>query len=344
MDDDDNAVPSTFTPRGESKGFIVDQVEAFGHMQAWGEDFFDAFTACISGHRMTPDLASRAIASYWRRYQALANYQESRGAAITLQAAFRGMDNRVVQKERAEAAARVQAMMRGAKTRGRTDEDLVKFRAAAKLQSAWRRHLAYVYVGKLRWQGKSKLARTFSWSNKSKRTKKASGGKDEKGGIKDRSVKDILAAAGADDPKPKGAVRRSMSFDRFSRVATAISSKPKEEGETKPAAPTFTKQLLFILLHRGPNGLGLELDQTNTVVNMVAGGAADVQGYFREGDTIASVDGIPLRGRLLQDVMDRSKNSYSFDVWRLSKVEPDPPPQKENKPVRRAFSWDRKKR
>ena len=86
-----------------------------------------------------------------------------------------------------------------------------------------RRHLAYVYVGKLRWQGKSKLARTFSWSNKSKRTKKASGGKDEKGGIKDRSVKDILAAAGADDPKPKGAVRRSMSFDRFSRVATAIS-------------------------------------------------------------------------------------------------------------------------
>ena len=42
-----------------------------------------------------------------------------------------------------------------------------------------------------------------------------------------------------------------------------------------------------------------------------------MQGYFREGDTIASVDGIPLRGRLLQDVMDRSKNSYSFDVWRL---------------------------
>ena len=37
------------------------------------------------------------------------------------------------------------------------------------------------------------------------------------------------------------------------------------------------------------------------------------QGYFREGDTIASVDGIPLRGRLLQDVMDRGKNSYSFD-------------------------------
>lgn len=47
------------------------------------------------------------------------------------------MDNRVVQKERAEAAARVQAIMRGTKTRGRTDEEIVKFRAAAKLQSAW---------------------------------------------------------------------------------------------------------------------------------------------------------------------------------------------------------------
>ena len=126
------------------------------------------------------------------------------------------------------------------------------------------------------------------------------------------------------------------------------------------------------------------------------GGAADTQGYFREGDTIASVDGIPLRGRLLQDVMDRSKNSYSFDVWRLTpvrlriyasrlrrgppwllsplrglpqsqpvpvspelaapvdshpvagrawpQVEPEPVAPKAVNPVRRAFSFDRKKR
>ena len=83
----------------------------------------------------------------------------------------------------------------------------------------------------------------------------------------------------------------------------------------KTAAPAMSKQLLFIVLHRGPNGLGLELDATNTVVNMIAGGAAEVQGYFCVGDTIASVDGTPLRGRLLRDVMDRHKNSYSFDVW-----------------------------
>ena len=89
----------------------------------------------------------------------------------------------------------------------------------------------------------------------------------------------------------------------------------------------------------------MELDATNTVVNLVPGGAADVQGYFREGDTIASVDGVPLRGQLLQDVMDRSKSSYSFDVWRLAKVEPDAVATKAaDKPVRRAFSFDRKRR
>ena len=151
---------------------------------------------------------------------------------------------------------------------------------------------------------------------------------------------DILA--GADD-KPKKPIRRSMSFDRFSKgVSSLLSSGDKSE--EKPAVPAKSKQLLFILLQRGPNGLGLELDATNTVVNMVPGGAAAVQGYFREGDAIASVDGIPLRGRLLQDVMDRSKNSYSFDVWRLQAVAEPEPERKALNPVRRAFSFDRKKR
>ena len=132
-----------------------------------------------------------------------------------------------------------------------------------------------------------------------------------------------------------------MSFDRFSKGVKSIMADKNDPAPDK--LPTKSKQLLFILLQRGPNGLGLELDATNTVVNLVPGGAADTQGYFREGDTIASVDGIPLRGRLLQDVMDRGKNSYSFDVWRLTPVVEEPPPKAMN-PVRRAFSFDRKKR
>ena len=179
----------------------------------------------------------------------------------------------------------------------RTEEDLIAFHAIQQLQAVWRGHLARAFVDKLKYKSKTKLQRTFSWSNKSKRTKPS---------FQNRSAKDILAAAGVDGGEKPKPVRRSMSFDRFSRTF----SKPKLDDSGKaPPTPSFSKQLLFILLHRGPNGLGLELDATNTVVNMVPGGAAEVQGYFREGDTIASVDGIPLRGRLLQDVMDRSKSS-----------------------------------
>ena len=192
---------------------------------------------------------------------------------------------------------------------------------------------------RLKGKSRSRLQRTFSWSNKSKRSKKVSAGGGRGDGTVKRSAKDILMGAGVDEVKPKP-VRRSMSFDRF----TSFRSKTKEESGEAKLTVSPTKQLLFILLHRGPTGLGLELDATNTVVNMVPGGAAEVQGYFREGDTIASVDGIPLRGRLLQDVMDRGKHSYSFDVWRLQRPDSSEPAGKPDKVVRRAFSFDRKRR
>ena len=77
--------PGTFTPRTERKGFIMDQIEALQHMLALGSDLVDAVVACISGHRMTPDMAALCITTYWRRYAAIAQYQEARGAAITIQ-------------------------------------------------------------------------------------------------------------------------------------------------------------------------------------------------------------------------------------------------------------------
>lgn len=331
--------PGTFTPRAASKGWLGDQIEAFVHMQQLGVDFVEAAIACFTGHRMTPDLAALCISTYWRRYSAIASYQESRGAAITLQAAVRGMGNRFAQRERyheMDATAKLQAALRGEYSDDQTDEEIAMYRAVARLQSVWRGHLARSFTDKLKWQSKSKLQRTFSWSKKGKKRPAA------KGGIKERSAKDILAGAGVDDAKPRNAVKRSMSFDRFSRGVKSIVASDKAEAPA--AAPKSSKQLLFILLQRGPNGLGLELDATNTVVNLVPGGAADTQGYFREGDTIASVDGIPLRGRLLQDVMDRHKNSYSFDVWRLTPVDPEPEKPKALNPVRRAFSFDRKRR
>ena len=356
--------PGTFTQRTPTKGFLGDLVGGFLHMQAHGEDVVAAFLACIRGHRMTEDLAALCIQTYQRRAMSIANFQETRGAAITIQNAF---FNSTIHRERVEAASHpvLRAVMRSDKDDEHTFEEWehIKFQAAARLQAVWRRHLAAVLVERLRGKGKSKsrLHRTFSWSNKSKRSKKGSGGGGRGDGTVKKSAKDILAAAAAEEATPKlaKAVRRSMSFDRFttnlrskskkengevgSSAAQTTTPKKEKKGEVKPTA-TPSKQLLFILLHRGPTGLGLELDATNTVVNMVPGGAAEVQGYFRSGDTIVSVDGVPLRGRLLQDVMDRGKNSYSFDVWRLEKPASPEPAAKANKIVRRAFSFDRKKR
>ena len=82
----DSAPGSTFTPRSnEDKGWLGNQLDAFAHMNSLGVDVFDAAVAAISGHKMTPELAALCIATYWRRYTAICNYQESRGAAITLQ-------------------------------------------------------------------------------------------------------------------------------------------------------------------------------------------------------------------------------------------------------------------
>lgn len=86
---EDELTPGTFTPRGEDKGWLGNQIEAFSHMQALGCDVFESAVAVISGHKMTPELAALCIATYWRRYACIASYQESRGAAITLQVSVR---------------------------------------------------------------------------------------------------------------------------------------------------------------------------------------------------------------------------------------------------------------
>jgi len=184
----------------------------------------------------------------------------------------------------------------------------------------------------MRHQKMGLLKRTFSW-NRQKKSNRPSAASPAANGFAFNKFGPPSTPAAS---KP---VKRSSSFDRFS-----MRSRSKTEGgasDSPKKASSLSKQLLFILLSRGPNGLGLELDATNTLVNIVKGGAADVQGYFKIGDTIASVDGVPLRGRLLQDVMDPRKVSYSFDVWRLARVEPDPAPVK---PVRRALSFDRRRR
>ena len=62
------------------------------------------------------------------------------------------------------------------------------------------------------------------------------------------------------NPTPGKPVKRSSSFDRFTRGrgsapgATPRQEKEKEAGAAPAPQQTFSKQLLFILLSRGPNG------------------------------------------------------------------------------------------
>ena len=58
---------------------------------------------------MTDEQAALCVQAYWRRYLSVINFQESRGAAITMQAALRGMRLRGDQRAKAQAAAMVQA-------------------------------------------------------------------------------------------------------------------------------------------------------------------------------------------------------------------------------------------
>lgn len=94
--------PGTFTPRGEDKGWLGNQLDAFAHMNSLGVDVFEAAVAAISGHKMTPELAALCIATYWRRYTAICNYQESRGAAITLQVSCCAKQHRALLLRRSE--------------------------------------------------------------------------------------------------------------------------------------------------------------------------------------------------------------------------------------------------
>ena len=172
----------------------MEQVAAFQDMTGAGAGVFDSMLAALRGHKMTEEQAALCVQAYWRRYLSLICFQESRGAAITVQAAFRGARSRGDIALKAEAAAKIGARVRGNFTREVTDYELVEFRAAAVLQAMWRltltltlnpnsnpnpnpnpkqamwrRHLACAVAGRLRWEKQGKLKRTFSWGSRGRK-------------------------------------------------------------------------------------------------------------------------------------------------------------------------------
>ncbi|KAL1529408.1 hypothetical protein AB1Y20_000357 [Prymnesium parvum] len=310
--------PRLSSPRGETPAA---KLAAFEQMRQRGAGWGEALVSIFRGHTMTAEQAAICVQAYWRRYAAAIRLCEERGAAITVQASFRAhsVRRRVASAKRAFEFARLSQSARGEAWRAEA-------RAAAAVQAAWRGRLARKAAAKERARSHARLKRGFSWS---RRAAAPRGGRDERRG----------AAGGEGTPR----LRRSLSFDRFVRPWHGDRERSAEAlragGAPKWAA--VSKELLRVVLQRGPAGLGLELDSTNTITKLVRGGAAEQQGLVRVGDTIACVDDFSLRGRLLQDVLDRSKASYTFDIWRLRPVEREEP-RAALRPVRRAFSFERK--
>ena len=97
------------------------------------------------------------------------------------------------------------------------------------------------------------------------------------------------------------------------------------------------------VLERGPQGLGLELDATNTVVTIKPGGRAERQGLLLVGDTVLTIDGKSCAGALMQDVMVPGRQCYVVEVSRPEMVQATPTPGSGvASRIRRSMSFDKK--
>lgn len=88
---------------------------------------------------------------------------------LTAQASYHGWIQREINRENALAAARVQARLRGFTCRTNSSWARVDYRAAVRLQNAWRSRRARQELLTRKWQNKSKLKRALSFG-KSKKT------------------------------------------------------------------------------------------------------------------------------------------------------------------------------
>mmetsp|Transcript_36514 Transcript_36514/g.96338 ORF Transcript_36514/g.96338 Transcript_36514/m.96338 type:complete len:179 (+) Transcript_36514:732-1268(+) len=117
------------------------------------------------------------------------------------------------------------------------------------------------------------------------------------------------------------------------------SSSSSSSSSVSGKGPSLHATRRTFVLERGPQGLGLELDQTNTIVNIKPGGRAERQGLVCVDDTVITIDGKSCAGKLMQDVMIPGRPVY---VVEISRPEPGLAPAKPPTVVRRSLSFDRK--
>jgi C-terminal processing protease CtpA/Prc len=95
------------------------------------------------------------------------------------------------------------------------------------------------------------------------------------------------------------------------------------------------------VLERGQQGLGLELDSTNTIVHIKPGGRAEQQGLVRVEDVILSVDGRSCAGKLMQEVMVPGRSVYVVEISRTEYMT-GRELAKATSAIRRSLSFDKK--
>ena len=69
-----------------------------------------------------------------------------------------------------------------------------------------------------------------------------------------------------------------------------------------------------VSVRRGAGGLGLVVSPQNVVLELTAGGAAAEDGQLRIGDTVLTVDGVPLAGRRLREALRQRPSATSFSL------------------------------
>jgi len=70
------------------------------------------------------------------------------------------------------------------------------------------------------------------------------------------------------------------------------------------------------ILKRSPEGLGIDIDQSNVITRLVEGSPASIEGTLRLGDCIVALDGVPLGTRHITEVMDFQQTSYHLSARR----------------------------
>ena len=58
-----------------------------------------------------------------------------------------------------------------------------------------------------------------------------------------------------------------------------------------------------VVVRRGANGLGIDVNERNTIVRILPGSLADEDGSLQVGDLVVAVDGVELGRKCLKQVM-----------------------------------------